>query len=291
MHHTASERFQEASIEVAENMRDIDVRLPTNIQPSKYQIHLIPFIIPDNFTISGHVEIDLDISEPSDKITLHINDITIHERDVTVLKEDGSMVDIVGHGYDEERHFYIIQLAEAPTSSKLKVSIFFTGVLNDELAGFYRSSYTEDGEKKWIATTQFEAIEARRAFPCFDEPAMKAVFQINLGRLPSMSSLSNMPIIEEGVAIQESEYVWDVYQESLKMSTYLLAFVVSDFVYRKSEPMDNGVEYRIWSRNEAINQTEWASVIGPQILRFYEEYFNTSFPLPKQDMIAIPGWT
>ena len=72
MHHTASERFQEASLEVAENMRDIDVRLPTNIQPSNYQIHLIPFIIPDNFTISGHVEIDLDVSEPSDSITLHI---------------------------------------------------------------------------------------------------------------------------------------------------------------------------------------------------------------------------
>ena len=270
-------------------MRDINVRLPTNIQPSNYQIHLIPFIIPDNFTISGHVEMDLDVSEPSDSITLHIYDITIHERDVTVLKEDGSMVDIVGHGYDEERQFYIIQLAEAPVASKLKVSIFFTGVLNDELAGFYRSSYTEDGEKKWIATTQFEATDARRAFPCFDEPAMKAVFQINLGRLPTMSSISNMPSIEEGVAIQGSEHVWDIYQESLKMSTYLVAFVVRDFVYQKSEPMDNEVQFRIWSRKGALDQTEWASVIGPQILHYYEKYFNTPFPLPKQDMIAIPG--
>ena len=270
-------------------MRDINVRLPSNIQPSSYMIHLIPFIIPDNFTISGHVEIDLDVSEPSDNITLHIYDITIHERDVTVLTEDGSMVDIVGHSYDEERQFYIIHLAKAPDSSKLQLSIFFTGVLNDELAGFYRSSYTENGEKKWIATTQFEATDARRAFPCFDEPAMKAVFQINLGRLPSMSSISNMPIEEEGVAIQGSEYVWDIYQESVKMSTYLVAFVVSDFVYRKSEPMDNGVEFRIWSRKGAINQTEWASEIGPQILHYYEDYFNTSFPLPKQDMIAIPG--
>jgi len=266
------------------------VRLPSNIRPSKYQIHLIPFIIPDNFTISGHVEMDLDVSEPSDNITVHIYDMTIHERDVTVLKEDGSMVDIVGHGYDEERQFYIIQLAEA-VSGKMKVSIFFTGVLNDELAGFYRSSYTENGEKRYIATTQFEATDARRAFPCFDEPAMKAVFQVNLGRLPSMSSISNMPITEEGVEIQGSEYVWDVYQESLKMSTYLVAFVVSDFVYRKSEPMDNGVEFRIWSREGALDQTEWASIIGPQILHYYEGYFNTSFPLPKQDMIAIPDFS
>jgi len=291
VHHTASVKYQEARLVVEENMRAIDVRLPTNIKPSTYQLHLIPFIIPDNFTISGHVEIDVDVSEPSDNITLHIYDITIHEKDVIVLKEDGVMVDIVGHSYDEERQFYIIQLAEAPASSKLQVSIFFTGVLNDELAGFYRSSYTEDGEKKYIATTQFEATDARRAFPCFDEPAMKAVFQVNLGRLPTMSSISNMPIVEEGVEIQGSEYVWDIYQESLKMSTYLVAFVVSDFVYRKSEPMDNGVEFRIWSRKGAINQTEWASVIGPQILHYYEDYFNTSFPLPKQDMIAIPDFS
>jgi len=291
VHHSASDKYQEAHIEVAENIKDINVRLPTNIKPESYQISLIPFIVPDNFTIYGHEEILLEVLEPSDKITLHINDITIHEKDVTVLTDDGSMVEIVGHGYDEERQFYIIQLAEAPETAKMTVSIYFTGILNDELAGFYRSSYTEGGEKKYIATTQFEATDARRAFPCFDEPAMKAVFQINLGRLSSMSSISNMPIEEEGVFIPGSDYVWDVYQESLKMSTYLVAFVVSDFVYRKSETLENGVEFRIWSREGAINQTEWASVIGPQILHYYEDYFNTSFPLPKQDMIAIPDFS
>merc|ERR1712013_708727 len=98
-----------------------------------------------------------------------------------------------------------------------------------------------------------------------------------------------MPIEEEGVAIQGSEYVWDIYQESVKMSTYLVAFVVSDFVYRKSEPMDNGVEFRIWSRKGAINQTKWASEIGPQILHYYEDYFNTSFPLPKHGYRVISG--
>jgi len=289
--HSGSEKYQEARLEVALNMREIDVRLPSNIKPSRYQLHLIPFIIPDNFSISGHVEIDIDVSEPSDSITLHIYDMTIHEKDVTVVTEDGTMVDIVGHAYDEVRQFYIIMLANAPDASKLKISIFFTGNLNDELAGFYRSSYTEDGVKKWIATTQFEATDARRAFPCFDEPAMKAVFQVNLGRLLNMSSISNMPIEQEGVPIEGSDYVWDVYQESVKMSTYLVAFVVSDFVYRKSAPTDNGVEFRIWSRKGAANQTEWASVIGPQILAYYEDYFNTSFPLPKQDMIAIPDFS
>jgi len=291
--HSMSNQWQEARIEVAEKMRDINVRLPTNIHPEQYKVHLIPFIVEDNFTIAGHVEISLNVSEPSDNITLHLHDMIVHEKDVTVQTDSGEMLEIVGHGYDEERQFYIVYLAKAPLSPTLVLNIFFTGNLNDELAGFYRSSYTKTstGEKTYLATTQFEATDARRAFPCFDEPAMKATFQINLGRLPNMVSLSNMPISKQGSPIPGSEYVWDEYQETLPMSTYLLAFVVCDFVNRKSEPTENGVEFRIWSREGGYDQTEWASQIGPQILSYYEDYFNTSFPLPKQDMIAIPDFS
>ena len=142
-----------------------------------------------------------------------------------------------GHGYDDFRQFYILQLGEELTNTQARLSIKWTGVLNDELAGFYRSSYTDEaGTRRYIATTQFEATDARRALPCFDEPAMKAVFQVNLGRVPAMTSISNMPIREAGVAIGDTGYVWDIYEDSLQMSTYLLAFIVSDFVYRTSEP-------------------------------------------------------
>ena len=142
-----------------------------------------------------------------------------------------------GHGYDDFRQFYILQLGEELTNTQARLSIKWTGVLNDELAGFYRSSYTDEaGTRRYIATTQFEATDARRALPCFDEPAMKAVFQVNLGRVPAMTSISNMPIRETGVAIGDTGYVWDIYEDSLQMSTYLLAFIVSDFVYRTSEP-------------------------------------------------------
>ena len=117
---------------------------------------------------------------------------------------------------------------------EISVSIDFTGLLNDDLNGFYKSSYidSESGDSKWLASTHFESTHARRAFPCFDEPTMKATFQVNLGRTSDMSSISNMPKMEEGVPIPGTGYVWDIYSQSVRMSTYLVAFVVSDFVFR-----------------------------------------------------------
>ena len=117
------------------------------------------------------------------------------------------------------------------------------------------------------------------------------MFQVDRGRTPDMSSISNMPISQEAVPIGDTGYVWDVYEDSLRMSTYLLAFIVSDFSYRVSAPTPNNVQFRIWSRAAATNQTVWAAEIGPQILSYYEEYFDTPFPLPKQDMIAIPDFS
>ena len=115
--------------------------------------------------------------------------------------------------------------------------------------------------------------------------------QVSLGRKRDMTSISNMPIEREGVAMAEDDdYVWDMYQESVRMSTYLVAFVVSKFDYVEETLSSNNVRFRIWSTPNTLDQTQYAKQIGPKILEFFETYFNVKFPLPKQDMIAIPDF-
>ena len=106
-----------------------------------------------------------------------------------------------------------------------------------------------------------------------------------------MSSISNMPIVDQGVPMEgTTDYVWDHYQESVKMSTYLVAFVVSKFKFKETS-LDNNVRFRIWARPNYLDQTDYALDIGPRILEFFESYFNVKYPLPKQDMIALPDFS
>ena len=106
---------------------------------------------------------------------------------------------------------------------------------------------------------------------------------MKLGRTQAMSSISNMPIEQAGVKMDGTdEYVWDVYQKSVKMSTYLVAFVVSKFSYVEAEKRSNNVRFRIWSQPSTLDQTAYAKEMGPKMLEFFENYFNVPFPLPKQ---------
>ena len=266
------------------------------MKPKHYRVHLTPFLKEGNFTIKGHVEIEVQLdrnvqsldSSRKNSVALHIKDMTVIEKSVRLLGENQR---VCGHGYDPAREFYIVYLNNT-IENDFTIAMDFMGNLNTDMAGFYRSTYKDSGKTKYIATTQMEPTDARRALPCFDEPNMKATFQINLGRTKDMTSISNMPKRAEGKPMKEDlEYVWDEYQPTLKMSTYLLAFVVSDFKYSEGNKTSNNVTFRIWSRESALGQTKYATSVGPTILEYFEQYFKIRYPLPKQDMIAVPDFS
>jgi len=276
-----------------------DVRLPTHLKPLHYRVSLVPFIIPDNFTIKGSISITLEATvDGANNITVHSAETNVTHESVLVEELDNNgnklgEISVQGHEYDKDREFYITKLNKVITKgNKYRMSMDFISHLNDNLKGFYRSNFkNEEGQTEYIAVTQFQPTDARRAFPCLDEPGLKAKYTVSLGRHKTMTSISNMPTTTTGEAMKGTdEYVWDHYQESVPMSTYLVAFVVSKFGYEPSPDTGNGVDFRIWARKSALDQIAYAKDIGSKILQYFETYFNVKYPLPKQDMIAIPDF-
>ena len=142
-----------------------DVLLPRHLNPINYKLELVPFIIPDNFTIRGSVEIEVACLLSSSNITLHAADLQIENDTIRVVDEDSRDVGVRSVEYDPDREFVILQLAsQLQPGSKYKVTILYTAFLRDNLKGFYRSVYKDPktGEDEYIAVTQFQAVDARR---------------------------------------------------------------------------------------------------------------------------------
>ncbi|NXD10862.1 ERAP1 aminopeptidase, partial [Nothocercus nigrocapillus] len=168
------------------------------------------------------------------------------------------------------------------------VSVHYAANLSEAFHGFYKSTYrTQDGELRVLASTQFEPTAARMAFPCFDEPAFKARFSIKIRREPKHLALSNMPLVKT-VNISSS-LVEDHFDTSVKMSTYLVAFIVSDFK-SVSKITSRGIKISVYTVPDKIHQADYALDAAVKLLDFYEDYFGIPYPLPKQDLAAIPDF-
>ncbi|XP_055308169.1 aminopeptidase N-like [Sitodiplosis mosellana] len=195
--------------------------------------------------------------------------------------------------FQEEFDFFIIHTNEVLEKDKqYNVFIPFKSDLSKGLLGFYRSSYMDkqSNQKRWMAVTQFEATYARLGFPCFDEPDMKAKFDISLGHHKNYTALGNMPILTSEPIANKSDWVLDKFDVTVPMSTYLVAYTINDFEFRESSA-DGDVVFRIWARRDAISQVEYAKFVGPKVLKFFEKTFKVKYPLPKMDMIAIPDFS
>lgn len=273
-------------------------RLPDNIVPQTYNLRIDTNLDENNFDFEGTVKIKIQCLKATNKVILHSKELNIIEEGVTLkqIAVDNNTRDIpiASHQYAKENDFYIVMLNQrlAPGNTYW-LSIPFKGILTEGLAGYYRSSYFDRAanKTKWLSVTQFESTDARRAFPCFDEPGMKATFAISLAHRADLKAISNMPMIESKPVEGKDNWVLDKFQETVPMSTYLVAFMISEFEYSESPKTDcKNVTFRIWARKEAIEQVDLAKQVGPKVLAYFEKYFSTDYPLPKQDMAAIPDF-
>eukprot|EP00271_Cylindrocystis_brebissonii_P016097 TRINITY_DN3929_c0_g1_i1.p1 TRINITY_DN3929_c0_g1~~TRINITY_DN3929_c0_g1_i1.p1 ORF type:complete len:766 (-),score=129.97 TRINITY_DN3929_c0_g1_i1:280-2577(-) len=262
--------------------------LPQNVAPKVYTLKLEPDL--NAFTFKGLVTVDLDVVERTNEIEFHAHQLEISQ--VEVLTE-GKLLAKTADGLhltmDAKRTRALVKLEsgvlEAGTSAQLKLT--FTGILNDDMTGFYRASYMEGTEKRYMATTQFEAIGARRAFPCWDEPALKAIFRASILVPPGLTALSNMP--EDRREDGEGGATLVTFKDSPKMSTYLLAFVVGD-LERVQGKSKEGIEVNVYTIPGKKEQGRFALGAATDILSFFTEYFGIAYPLPKADLVGIPDF-
>jgi puromycin-sensitive aminopeptidase len=261
---------------------EADYRLPRSVIPAHYAIMLEPDL--DAATFTGSVVIDVDIAEPVMEIVLNAIELDIAGAEVVV----GERTMVPEVSLDEESERLTLGLDFSIPVGPASIRISFTGILNDQLHGFYRSTYTApDGESKTIATTQFEATDARRAFPCWDEPDLKATYTVTLVVDDGLLAVSNSA--EVGRQSLDSGKVKVEFARTMKMSTYLVAFIVGDL-----EPTDtidvDGTPLRVIAPPGNSGLTPFALEVGAHALRYFSQYYDIEYPGDKLDMIAIPDF-
>lgn len=277
-----------------------DMRLPRHFSPVRYELELLPVLEEGEFLTSGSVLVELEYlaleaaAEDATRLVIHSKYTRIDEANVTLISSGRDSATIVGHEYDLEKEFYVLHLAEELGSSDASytLSMTFQSELLNDLRGLYYSTYEEDGVTKYLGVTQFEAIDARRAFPCLDEPEFKASFAMKIGRQEDLIAASNTPLLSTDPIEGMPGYVVDTFVETPTMSTYLVVLLIADF--ETTEAATNSdpdyVDFAIWHQPSKSGQADLAADAGPTLLKAYEDLFLVDFPLPKMDMAAIPDF-
>ena len=258
-------------------------RLPRTALPARYDITLSPDLHRRDFV--GSVAITVTVSEPLATIVCNAADLEIHK--AWVVDADGVRMDATPTLDTEfERVSFALERTLRPGSASLHIQ--FGGKLNDKLVGFYASTYlAADGSTKVIATTQMEATDARRAFPCWDEPDCKAVFGVTLVVEDGLMAVSNMHEIRSTMLANGKRSV--CFADTPLMSTYLAAFVVGEL--EASDPVDvEGVPLRVIARPGSLHQAAFALEAGAFALRYFQQWYGIPYPGTKLDLIATPDF-
>ncbi|KAF9354276.1 hypothetical protein BGX26_007906 [Mortierella sp. AD094] len=261
------------------------VVLPKNVTPEHYEIKLWPNL--ETFIFRGRVAITINIHEATSTIKLNAKKLTISSARVTVGDKDHEATAIEATE-DQVATFTFAQTI--PVGSAV-LEVDFQGEHNDRMNGFYRSQYKDaEGNAKHMVVTQFQACDARQAFPCWDEPAAKATFSVALVVPSELEALSNMPVKEITMVEPEEKTVY--FEKTPVMSTYLVAFAVGNFEYIETTTtkLEKPVTCRVYTLPGLVEQGRFALEITPKILEYFAEIFGIAYPLPKLDHIAVPDF-
>ncbi len=257
--------------------------LPLDVNPKQYVLELEPNF--DDFTFTGSESIELDVVQSTDRIVLNSMEIEIQSGAVSANGSDQQAREIA---FDTDAETVTFVFDSALPAGPATLAIGFTGELNDKLRGFYRSNYQDlDGAEKFLASTQFESTDARRAFPCWDEPSRKATFDVTLVVPSHLATISNT----EEVSREErpDSKVAVRFAPTPVMSTYLVAFVVGDLACIE-DTAEGGTLIRVWATKGNEEKGRFALETSLDLLAYFNEYFGMSFPLSKLDHLAIPDF-
>ncbi|MBS0154533.1 MAG: M1 family metallopeptidase [Nitrospira sp.] len=257
-------------------------RLPRHVIPTRYDLRLEPDLAAAVFT--GQVTIALTVKQTTQTILLNAVDLAIES--VTIEGRQGqtlaSSVEL-----EPQTQRAMLTFGEPIQPGECRLHLSFHGKLNDQLRGFYRSTYkNETGTVRTLAATQFEATDARRAFPCWDEPDFKAVFATTLVVDPALTAISNTSVLSESI---EGNKKVVRFADTITMSTYLVAFIVGRM--EATKPVFVGkAPLRLWTIPGKQALTPFGQDIAAASLRFFEDYYGIAYPGDKLDLLAIPDF-
>ncbi|MEM0201127.1 MAG: M1 family metallopeptidase [Candidatus Micrarchaeaceae archaeon] len=259
-------------------MEDKHQTLGNKIIPNNYKLFIEPNF--STFKYYGEEEIEIEIKNSTKIIKLNATELEVLKAEVILNKKTLNCK----IKYDKKNEQVIFSI-EKEIKGKAKLKVSFNGFHNDKMSGFYRSSYYYEGKENYFMTTQFEAADARRAFPCFDEPEFKATYELSLLINPNFKAISNMPILSEN---KVKDKVLVKFMKTLKMSSYLLYIGVGNFEIT-TEKLGK-LTIRLITTPGKKQFAKLPISYAKKFIIFYEKYFGIKYPLPKVDLIAVPDF-
>jgi aminopeptidase N len=253
-------------------------RLPKIASPDNYKLHFVPNL--EKATFDGDETISLHLLQPTAEITLNAADIEFHEATIS----SGGTTQKANVTLDQQKEMAVLKVAKPLAAGPATIHIAYSGVLNNEMRGFYLG---QDDHGRRYAATQFESTDARRAFPSFDEPEYKATFDISVVVDKDMTAISNQKVDSDTPTPTDKRTV--TFATTAKMSSYLAALVVGHFEYVEGEV--DGIPIRVYSSPGKKEMGQFALEVSQDVVKYFDNYFGIKYPYGKLDLIGIPDFS